>query len=341
MKKFKLAVVGLHFGKWLVENEILKGSGEPYFELAAVCDVDEPLAKACAAKFKVPFYTSLEALLAAEPAIPLILLATGPGGRAGIINRLIDAGKAVMTTKPFETDAAAALAALQKAEKANLPVFLNSPPPVPPQDIACILGWVKQYRLGRLVGYYAGNWASYREKPDGTWYDDPLLCPAAPLLRLGIYCLNDLSWFTTAGVSSLSVHQAQIFTGRPTADNACLSLSHEDGTVGSVYSSFCVNDGHPYSQLLQLHFENGSIQRSIACAGSPEEGCITASIHTPGQNGALYEAKTFPKQGAGYRWDCMHKALRGQRPKGQISAGQAVAAIYILQEMKRQIANGS
>lgn len=338
MKKFKLAVVGLHFGKWLVENEVLKGNGEPYFELAAVCDTNEPLAKACAAQFRVPFYTSLNALLAAETTIPLILLATGPGGRAKIVSRLIDAGKAVMTTKPFEIDAAAALAVLKKAEKANIPIFLNSPPPVPPQDILCILEWVKQYRLGRLIGYHAGNWANYREVPDGTWYDDPLLCPGAPLLRLGIYCLNDLSWFTTAGIRSLSVHQSKIFTRRPTADNACLSFCHEDGTIGSVYSSFCINDGHPYSQLLQLHFENGSVQRSIACTSCPKEDFITVSLHTPGQSKALSEEKTFPKQGAGYRWDCMHKALRGQKPKGQIAPGQVAASIYILQEMQRQIA---
>ena len=38
MKRYRMAVVGLHFGKWLIDNEIIKGYAAPYFELAAVCD---------------------------------------------------------------------------------------------------------------------------------------------------------------------------------------------------------------------------------------------------------------------------------------------------------------
>ena len=48
MKRYRMAVVGLHFGKWLIDNEIIKGYAAPYLELAAVCDQNEVLALACA-----------------------------------------------------------------------------------------------------------------------------------------------------------------------------------------------------------------------------------------------------------------------------------------------------
>ena len=60
MKRYRMAVVGLHFGKWLIDNEIIKGYAAPYFELAAVCDQNEVLAHACAREYHVKAYTRLE-----------------------------------------------------------------------------------------------------------------------------------------------------------------------------------------------------------------------------------------------------------------------------------------
>lgn len=160
-----MAVVGLHFGKWLIDNEIIKGYAAPYFELAAVCDQNEVLAHACAREYHVKAYTRLEDALA-DRDIDLVTLITGPNHRAKLLDKIVDAGKAVMTTKPFETDAAEALRILKKAEAAGVPLFINSPQPVAPDDIACIQEWQEKYALGRLVGYHASNWASYREDPD-------------------------------------------------------------------------------------------------------------------------------------------------------------------------------
>ena len=108
MKRYRMAVVGLHFGKWLIDNEIIKGYAAPYFELAAVCDQNEVLAHACAREYHVKAYTRLEDALA-DRDIDLVTLITGPNHRAKLLDKIVDAGKAVMTTKPFETDAAEAL----------------------------------------------------------------------------------------------------------------------------------------------------------------------------------------------------------------------------------------
>lgn len=94
--------MGLHFGKWLIDNEIIKGYAAPYFELAAVCDQNEVLAHACAREYHVKAYTRLEDALA-DRDIDLVTLITGPNHRAKLLDKIVDAGKAVMTTKPFET----------------------------------------------------------------------------------------------------------------------------------------------------------------------------------------------------------------------------------------------
>lgn len=334
MKRYRMAVVGLHFGKWLIDNEIIKGYAAPYFELAAVCDQNEVLAHACAREYHVKAYTRLEDALA-DRDIDLVTLITGPNHRAKLLDKIVDAGKAVMTTKPFETDAAEALRILKKAEAAGVPLFINSPQPVAPDDIACIQEWQEKYALGRLVGYHASNWASYREDPDGTWYDDPEQCPAAPLLRLGIYCMSDLSWFIPEDIEELTVVQSRVFTRRPTSDNAHATVKHADGTLGSIYSSFCVGDGEVYQNRLELQFEGGSVTRKINSMLLLEDDFIELELSTQYHGKHLTEKRTLPKYGSGYRWDWMHHVLTGESlPEKHTRPEQIAKSIRLIEKVK-------
>ena len=51
MKRVKIAIVGLRFGRNLLYSEILQGPGAEWIELAAVCDRDpsrlDPVAEKC------------------------------------------------------------------------------------------------------------------------------------------------------------------------------------------------------------------------------------------------------------------------------------------------------
>lgn len=336
MKKYTVGVIGLGFGKWLIEEEILQGLGEPYFTLAAVCDLNEDLAKKYGEKYAVPYSTEPDELLH-NPGIDLILLITGPNGRARLLDRILDAGKPVMTTKPFETDAAEAARILAKAEKLGIPLFSNSPPPVPTDDLACIKEWQEKYNLGRLVAFEASNWASYREQADGSWYDDPFLAPAAPLLRLGIYCMDDLAFFVPDEIASVSVKESRVFTGRPTADNAIMSLAYEDGTLGSIYASLCVGDGEPYQSFLQLHYENGNVIRKIHSTPSMLGEFARVSLSTLKDGEHFTEERTYSKKGYGYRWDLMHQVLSGEKlPEPSTGHEVIVRAVHLLETMMRE-----
>ncbi len=331
MKKKKMALVGLNFGKWLANNELINGAASPYFDLALVCDMDEQLAKACAAEYGIDYCTDIADIIA-DDTIDIVVLMTGPNGRARLMDGLIDANKAVMTTKPFETDADEALRILEKAREKSVPLFMNSPQPVPPADIACILEWQEKHQLGRLVGYHAHNWANYREKPNGTWYDDPALCPAAPLLRLGIYCLDDLGWFIPDAGETVCVEQSRIFTGRPTADNACVLIRHGDGTIGTIYSSFCVHDGLPYPRALSLQFENGVVTRTTHHDKRAGD-LVTVSLSALQKS--LEETQSFRMKGRGYRWDLMYDMLEGlPLPANSTTPQQVVKGVRLLEKIK-------
>ena len=149
MKRIRIGVVGLRFGRQIVE-QIVTGSAGEWLELAAVCDSDAAKAQEIAEQQGVNAFTDLDALLA-DPGIPTIVLFTGPVRRAALVRKIIRAGKDVITTKPFERDSDAALEVLLEAKKLGRVVHLNSPGPVPPLDIMKIHEWQDQHQLGRPI----------------------------------------------------------------------------------------------------------------------------------------------------------------------------------------------
>lgn len=333
MRKKKAAVVGLNFGTWVIENELLSGAGKDYFTLAAVCDRDREKADAVAERFHVPACYDLDVLLRNRE-IEAVVLVTGPSGRAKLIHRILDAGKPVMTTKPFETSSREALEVLKRAQRLGLPVFMNSPTPVAEEEIRQIEAWTADYGLGRLIGYRADTYCSYREKADGSWYDDISLCPAAPITRLGIYLLNDLCRLA-APVRDVQVFSSRIFTGRPTADNAQLSVLHEDGCIGSVYASFCIEDLQYYRCSMELHYERGSVYKNI---GPMRSGDIELEMCANAGGGRKHEACRIKKEGAGYQWKNFYRAIEGEEIGTVITPEQVTSSIRILELMREKCA---
>lgn len=335
-----LAIVGLNFGRHIV-NQIVTGSGAPHVRLAALCDLDASRARAVAEKLPpghppVAIHTDLQALLD-DPSIPAIGLFTGPVGRAALIRRIIHAGKDVLTTKPFETDPDAALAILREARALGRVVHLNSPAPLPAPDIAQIQRWVNEHALGAPVAARAESYAHYREQPDRTWYDDPRQCPVAPIFRLGIYLINDLIQLF-GPVAETHVFQTRLFTARPTPDNAQLSLRFENGALGNIFASFCVNDGDPWRNTLALNYENGTIYRN--CGPERATNKNELSLIKTRDNRRHIAARAEVQGGSGaYQWETFARALRRELPldtPGLATPEQITAGLRVIQSMSKQ-----
>lgn len=324
-----IGIVGLNFGRHILDS-LVRDDVKIHLRLAAVCDIDAAKVALYSERFGVKGLTSLDELLA-DPEIPAIGLFTGPVGRAELIRKIIRAGKDVITTKPFETDPEAALEILQEARRLSRVVHLNSPGPTPPEDIAQIIAWIKEHSLGAPVGVRAETYASYREKADGTWYDDPVKCPVAPIFRLGIYLISDLVQLF-GPVREVQVLQSRIFTGRPTADNGQLNLLFENGALGNIFASFCINDGDHYRNSLTLNFENGTIYRNVGPDRTGTKSELALVMSRDNQRQIIARTVATGTSGS-YQWETFVRAVRGEKLTNETTPEQIVAGLRVIQSM--------
>ncbi len=328
----RMGVVGLNFGSWVIDNEIQNGPGQAYIDLVAVCDLQPEKVSGWYDKPGVKGYTKIEHLLE-NPQVEAVGLFTGPAGRAELIEQILDAGKDIMTTKPFELDSRKARRVLEKAQRLGRVVHLNSPSPMMPPDIEKIAEWIRNYDLGRPIAYRASTWCSYREKADGSWYDDPALCPAAPIFRLGIYLINDTAWFFQ-GVRAVKVLQSRVFTERPTADNAQLSILHEDGSIGNIFASFCIDDRQHYRCALELNFERGTIYRNSGpIAADIDNQTFQLEISASVQGRQVIERCLIENNQSGYQWDHFWRVVRRKVLNQQASHEMIVSGIKVIELM--------
>ncbi len=334
--RIKLGMVGLNFGRKLIESNFRNGPASTFFDLSAVCDLNQQRANAVGEELGVSVHHSLESLLE-DPDISALALITGPAKRAKYIRQIIESGKDVMTTKPLELDSSAALQVLQLARELGRVVHLNSPAPFPSPDLSQILEWQSSHELGRPIAARADVWASYREEADGSWYDDPELCPAAPIFRLGIYLINDLIRLIGNPVS-VSVMESRILTGRPTSDSAQLSLRFENDALATIFGSFCVNDGHWWRNSLTLNYENGTVYRNVGPTWGfdprfePELELVT-------YDGTVQQVKKKGIKGSSedYQWGAFYQAIQGQPQRGELGPEQMAISLRVIEAMKRAI----
>ena len=333
MKKLPVVIVGLNFGSHIVRL-MQTDPARQYLELAGVCDLDHAKAKAVATPLGVSAYGDLQEVLA-NPAIRAVGLFTSPAGRAKLIRQCIRAGKDVLTTKPLELDADAALDVLCEAKRLGRVVHANSPSPRLTEDLLVMGQWQKKHSLGRIVGARAEVWASYDEKADGGWYDDPQRCPVAPIYRLGIYLINDLVGLMGSPVD-VTVLQSRLRTGRPTADNAQIGILFEGGSIANVFASFCVGDGDHYRNGTVVNFEHGTIYRNV---GPQRSGALCEMDLVGRRDGKreILEHAELANRSGEYQWEDFYKAVQGEALDGELSAEQLVAGVRVIQKVTEKL----
>lgn len=343
MSKVKVGVVGLNFGKQIIET-IREGDAEPYFEVAAVCRRDREKCDAVAAEYGVKAYYDIADLLA-DDEIPVIIDMTGPTGRAERLTAMIRAGKDVMTTKPFEQDSKAAAAVLAEARKLDRVIYLNSPAAVMNRDFATIRDWEEKYNLGRLVAGHHECWYKSVEKADGSWYDDPKQCPAAPVLRLGIYGINDMLQFF-GEPEEVQLMETRLFTGRPTPDLARLSIKFKNGAIADTMDGWACQPGRS-SMALTLYYENGTVMRNPTLLPNEQFNrgkgiylCLLTKDDTDGMPTEVvrlqeHETSEF------YAWEAFHTAVTTRkRPENETPDSVIVNGVRLLEAVARAAENG-
>jgi len=340
-KRINIAIVGLNFGRHIIK-ELSEGCNPARFRLAAICDINQEKVETEAARLGVRAYYTLDELLKDE-SIQAVGLYTGPVNRSALLRQIIRAGKDVMTTKPFELDADAAREVLEEAERLGRVIHLNSPSPLPSADLQVVAEWREKHTLGRPVGCRIECWANYKEEADGTWYDDPQLCPAPPLYRLGIYLMNDLIWLLGTP-EKVSLLQSRIRTGRPTADNAQMGVLFAGGAIANVFASFCVRDGQLYRNAYVMNYENGTIYRNIG----PEADKSMETVKLIAHGGDVLETAHTQEHSGAYQWGNFYRAVNGENIFGDNAAekrkayiDRIVNGVKVMDAMKRAQEGGS
>jgi predicted dehydrogenase len=339
MKKLNVGIVGLNFGVFIIDNMLLKGGGEPYFKLAAVCRRNKEKCDEVAEKYGVKAYCDIDDLLADDD-IPVIIDMTGPIGRAQRIRRMVEAGKHVMTTKPFELDSKAAEDVLKRARELGRVVHLNSPVPSLSDDFKQLEAWREKYNLGRLIAARHECWYKSVEQADGSWYDDPEQCPAAPIFRLGIYGINDLVQLM-GEPESVQITQSRIFTGRPTPDLAMMTLRFKNGCIAETLDGWCLQPPRGADSLV-LYYEGGTVHRNpvlIGAAGFGDDAgnhkmCVVPAAN---ENGAPAETVEFDHDQLShcYQWEAFYKAIHGEPVEKETPDSVIVDGIKVIEAMKR------
>ena len=343
MDPVKTGLVGLRFGAGLAAGRIFGTENEKYIRLVAACDIKKDKADAFAQKYGLAAWYDLDEMLRSAD-IEAVMLITPPAGRAGLIRKCLRAGKHVLTTKPFELDPEEALSVLREARERGLVVHLNSPAPHPSCDLAQIRLWQRKFDLGRPVSGLWETYAQYHETADGSWFDDPKRCPAAPVFRLGIYGINELI-AVFGKVRSVEVATGRISTGRPTPDNAQVLLRFESGALGSIYASLCIGDGTLYPSALTLHFENGTVRKTqVRPLGEKDFTEVKMSLQTVVEGKVHREEVTLPatERSGSYEFDRFCAAVRqGPAPDetDQETIAEGVRVIAMMAEKEQRQLN--
>jgi predicted dehydrogenase len=330
----RMVVNGLNFGS-IALDRLVKFPHNQYISVVGICDFDTVKAEAKAAELSVPVYASLDAILE-DPNVEAIGLFTGPAGRAELIRQIIRAGKDVLTTKPFELSADAAVKVLYEAKSLGRTVIMNSPSPQMAADLDLVNSWQDEFDLGRPVAARFDVTGSYNEVADGSWYDDPIRCPVAPIFRLGIYLINDAVMLFGEAQEVRTVY-SRIRTGRPTPDNAQLSILFKNGAIASIFASFCVLDGDAYTNQTTLNYERGTIFRNAGPIRLEHaEPGTEMQLVRQGENGreiAASKVLACYDPHFNYQTDYFYDAVRGIAVKEPTAPETVAAGIRIVEAM--------
>ena len=336
MAPVRLGLLGLNFG----EKIALKiAESVDCLKIVGVCELDQAKLNRVANGLGVKAYGQLDAMLD-DPEIEAIALFTGSAGRGKLVSKILQKGRHVLTTKPFELEVAEAERALKEAKERGLVVHMNSPAPLPSSDVATIQDWIEKYDLGRPLAFHAKTWSNYREQPNRTWYDDPEQCAAAPILRLGVYFLNEFASFM-GQPRSVHVVQSRIFTQRPTSDHAHMTIEFENSAIGSVFASFCIEDGHAWRDEITLNFERGTVNRWVKRHTETDMSLDYAVTELWKKGEKTIQSQTEPGAFAGwYQWEAFQRAIRQGEGTTSQYAEKVLYGVRLLEAMRLSAISG-
>ncbi|HEX7119969.1 MAG TPA: Gfo/Idh/MocA family oxidoreductase [Longimicrobiales bacterium] len=319
----RVAILGTGAIAQIVHLPVL--SGLDGVELAAVCDVDRPKAKAIASRFEVPRVFRADEEVFASDDVDAVVICTPSHLHERQAIAALEAGKHVLVERPLALDADGARRVVEAAERAGktLMVALNNryrP------DVRALSPFLRGGELGEVFFVKAG-WLNRKVRTvRPTWRHRRETAGGGVLMDLGTQALDLCLWLL--GYPKVERVNAYLHPGEgmEVEDAAALMLRLENGPVVSVevtWSLLAQRDRH-YLQVLGSH-GTGSVS-PLMVYKEVEHGLLDVTPKlAPGPENAYT---------ASYRQELRHfvAAARGAEtlapPRDQIELMRLVALAY-------------
>jgi UDP-N-acetyl-2-amino-2-deoxyglucuronate dehydrogenase len=204
-------------------------------KLTAVCDIDEEKGKQLADKYNVPFYSSIDELLAKEKTTQVISVCTPNGLHAEHSIKALKAGYHVVCEKPMALNVRDCGEMINAAEKASRRLFVIKQNRFNP-PVAAVKELIEDGKLGRIYSvqlncywnrnedYYKNSWKGTKKLDGGT-----LFTQFSHFIDLFYWMFGDVK--EACGFTGNLGHKGMI----EFEDTGCISLLFHNGIIGTIH----------------------------------------------------------------------------------------------------------
>jgi len=312
----------------------------PYAELVAVCDVDEPKARAFAAKYGNPaVYTDYIEMLD-KGGIEAVSICTPSGLHSEMTMAAAQRGVHVLCEKPMAITLEQMDAMVEAVEKSGIKagmVFQRRTNPLSQKVRAAVqAGELGQMVLGDAYLKYYRSPAYYKS---ADWRATWALDGGGALMNQGVHGVDLLLWIMGSPVKTVFAKAEAKVRDIEVEDTAVAVLTFENGAYGVIEGTTSCNPGEPTT--FALHGDRGTIifgdQGLVKWAVAPSRDEVAKPVDVQVEDQALLGSSADPKAVAvtGHRFhvDDLALAIRENRepfvtPRGARAPVELILAIY-------------
>ncbi len=226
--------------------------------LVAVCDSDAHALAAIAPGMSVSRYASIESMLAQQPAIDLVVLATPSGLHAPQALQVAAAGMHVLSEKPMATRWQEGLVMVRACEAAGVKLFVVKQNRLNP-TLLRLKGAIDQQRFGRLAMavvnvFWTRPQAYYDAAPwRGTWALD-----GGAFMNQASHYVDMVSWLM-GPVARVHARAATLARRIESEDTGVMSLELASGALASINVTMLTH-GQNFEGSITVLGEQGTVR---------------------------------------------------------------------------------
>ncbi len=248
----------------------------PAARLVAAYDEEPRIGRMLADRFEVPFVGSPNEVVA-MPGIEAVIVCSATSSHRPLVELAAAAGLHVLCEKPIATTAIEAQEMIDACDRAGVQLhvaFVTRFYPV----IQRIRAAVRDGTLGEIVGLVGGN----RGRPPlppayADWITDPAMSGGGALIDHSVHVTDVMRHVTGLEVVEVGAEVDSLFWDAGVDDTAMLSLTFNNGAVGTVDPSWSVPANNPWHYDFYL--------RILGTLGALTMTDTTEGIHVVGQGG--------------------------------------------------------